>query len=262
VSSEGGPEATLPAGRTQLGKEHRVELEQYSGPLDLLLWLIRQEEVDVHDIPIARILERYLDVVKTLTMFDLDQAGEFLVMASVLMEIKSRSLLPRDEPLDDEELDPRFELVKKLLEYRRFKEASGQLEEMAGEWSLRYPPGRHPELPGAPPDEIPLAEVSLFDLAMAFSRVMSEVGVDRDIAIVYDDIPIERHVEEILDVLAERPRLPFVELFPPESDRMRIAGLFLALLELIRRRRVRAFQREPFAPIELAVREDAPSADA
>ncbi|MHC4470287.1 MAG: segregation and condensation protein A [Planctomycetota bacterium] len=237
-----------------LGRDHRVELEPYSGPLDLLLWLIRQEEVDIHDIPIALILERYLEVVKTLQFLDLDRAGEFLVMASTLMQIKSRSLLPRDEPLDDEELDPRFELVKKLLEYRRFKEVSGSLSERAGEWARRFPPGRAPDVPGVPPDEIPLAEVSLFDLALAFSRVMSEVGVDRDVAIVYDDVPIETHVREILSTLEARQRIPFSELFPRIDDRVRIAGIFLALLELIRRRRVSALQKAPFEPIELLLR--------
>jgi segregation and condensation protein A len=227
----------------ELGREHRVELEPYSGPLDLLLWLIRQEEVSIHDIPIARILERYLDVVKTLQFLDLDRAGEFLVMASTLMAIKSRALLPRDDPLDDDELDPRFELVKKLLEYRRFKEVSSELSGRAGDWAQRYPPGRAPDLPGTPPEEVPLSEVSLFDLALAFSRVMSEVGADRDVAIVYDDVPVETHVREILATLGARRRMPFSELFPREADRMRIAGVFLALLELVRQHRVRAFRR-------------------
>lgn len=234
-----------------LGKDHHVELDPYSGPLDLLLWLIRQEEVDIHDIPIARILDRYLEVLKTLEILDLDQAGEFLVMASLLMQIKSRSLLPRDETLEDEELDPRFELVKKLLEYRKFKEVSEELRERATDWSHRFPPGKAPDDPGRAPEEVPLAEVSLFDLALAFSRVMEEVGTGRDIRIVYDDVPIETHAAEILQTLGARRRMPFVELFPKGADRMWITGVFLALLELLKQRRVRAFQDEPFGTIEV-----------
>ena len=252
MSSESSP----PGEAAGLGKGFRVELDPYSGPLDLLLWLIRQEEVDIHDIPIARILDRYLEVLKTLTLLDLDQAGEFLVMASTLMRIKSRSLLPRDEPLEDEELDPRFELVKMLLEYRKFKEVSGELGERAGRWAKRHPPGRAPDLAGTPLDEMPLGEVSLFDLALAFSQVMEEVGTGRDLRIVYDDVPIETHVREILEKLGSRHRVPFAELFPRSADRMRVTGVFLALLELIRLRRVRAFQDEPFGPIEVEIREE------
>jgi segregation and condensation protein A len=234
-----------------IGKDHRIELERYAGPLDLLLWLIRRDEVDIHDIPIARILEQYLEVLQTLEFLDLDQAGEFLVMATQLMQIKTRSLLPRDEPLEDEELDPRFELVQKLLEYRRFKEVSEDLKLRSSEWALRYGPGRAPERPGTPPDEVPLTDVSLWDLALAFQRVLSEVEVRRPRRIVYDDTPIETHIETVLARLSERSRLPFRELFPGAADRSHIAGIFLAILELIRRRRLRAVQEHPFGPIEV-----------
>ncbi len=241
-----------------LGKDHRVELERYSGPLDLLLYLIRQEEVDIHDIPISRILDRYLEALKELTRVDLDQAGEFLVLASLLMEIKTRSLLPCDEPLEDEELDPRFELVQKLLEYRKFKVVSEELLARAEEWARRFPPSRMPLPPGPPPDEVPLGELSLFELATAFYRMMDEVGAEGPRAIVYDDVPLEVHVEEILGALREREAIPFAELFPATADRIRISGVFLALLELVRRRQVKAVQRRPFGPIEVRLREDAP----
>ena len=243
-----------------IGKDHRVELEKYSGPLDLLLYLIREEEVDVHDIPIARILERYLEVLQHLETLDIDQAGEFLVIASLLMQIKSRSLLPRDDPLEDEELDPRFELVQMLLEYRRFKEASEVLKAKSSEWAHRFAAARGPDLPGPAPDEVPMADVSVWDLAVSFQRLMDEVGVPQEREIVYDDTPVEVHMDEILDTIGRRDRVPFRELFPKQPQRHLVAGLFVALLELIKQRRVRAMQEKAFAPI-LVERRDAEEAE-
>ena len=228
-----------------------MELDRYSGPLDLLLWLIKREEVDIHDIPIALILTRSLEMLQTIQSLDLDQAGEFLVMASVLMEIKTRSLLPREEPFEDEELDPRFELIQKLLEYRRFKEVSEDLRQRSDQWALRFAPGRAPERPGLPPDEVPLADVSVWDLTLAFQQLLAEVEVRRPRAIVYDDVPIEEHMKEVLGIVTGRGRVPFLDLFPPDADRSFVAGVFLAVLELIKQTRVRARQRRPFAPIEI-----------
>ncbi len=236
---------------SSIGKDHRVELERYSGPLELLLFLIREEEVDVHDIPIALILDRYLEVLGTLESLDLDQAGEFLVMASLLMQIKSRSLLPREDPLEDEELDPRFELVQMLLEYRRYKEVSENLRTRAEHWALRFPPGRQPEQAGVPLDEVPLADVSVLDLALAFHDIMKDIGEGRTSEIRYDDVPIETHMEEIVTRLTEIKRIPFAELFSHTTERPRIAGIFLALLELIRQRKVRAWQERPFGRIDV-----------
>jgi segregation and condensation protein A len=239
---------------SSIGKDHRVELERYSGPLELLLWLIHEEEVDIHDIPIARILDRYLEVLQTLEALDLDQAGEFLVMASRLMQIKSRSLLPREDPLEDEDLDPRFELVQMLLEYRKYKEVSENLRSRAEHWALRFPPGRQPEKPGVPLDEVPLEDVSVIDLALAFNEVMRDIGDGRPTEIIYDDTPIETHMEEIVTRLSTIKRLPFADLFTNTCDRPRIAGIFLALLELIRQRRVRARQDRPFGRIDVEFR--------
>jgi segregation and condensation protein A len=239
---------------SSIGKDHHVELERYSGPLELLLFLIREEEVDVHDIPIARILDRYLEVLKTLERIDLDQAGEFLVMASLLMQVKSRSLLPREDPLADEDLDPRFELVQMLLEYRRYKEVSESLRLRAEEWALRFPPGKLPDEPGIPADEVPLADVSVLDLALAFQEVMKDLGDGPANEIRYDDIPVETHMEEIVSRLSRTGRLPFRDLFAGTTERPRIAGIFLALLELIRQRRVRARQERPFGRIDVEFR--------
>jgi len=239
-----------------IGKDHRVDLEKYSGPLDLLLYLIREDEVDIHDIPIAPMLERYLEVLHTLDELDLDQAGEFLVIASLLMEIKSRALLPREDPLEDEELDPRFELVQMLLEYRRFKEASEELRSRSAQWHDRFAAARGPDLPGPAPDEVPIAEVSPFDLAVAFQRLMDEVGSDVPREIIYDDVPVEVHMEGILTTLEARDRVSFIELFERRPDRFIVAGVFIALLELIKQQRVRAVQERPFAPIEVERRTD------
>jgi len=236
---------------SSIGKDHRVELERYSGPLELLLFLIREEEVDVHDIPIALILDRYLEVLGTLESLDLDQAGEFLVMASLLMQVKSRSLLPRDDPLEDEELDPRFELVQMLLEYRRYKEVSENLRCRAEHWALRFPPGKPPEQEGVPMDEVPLGDVSVLDLALAFHDIMRDIGDSTPSEIHYDDVPIETHMEEIVTRLTRLKLLPFQELFGNTTDRPRIAGIFLALLELIKQRKVQARQERPFGPIDV-----------
>jgi len=200
-------------------------------------------------------------VLQTLSSLDIDQAGEFLLIASLLMEIKSRSLLPREDPLEDEELDPRFELVQMLLEYRRFKEASESLRARSAQWRDRYAAARGPDVPGPAPDEIPIAEVSLWDLAVAFQRLMDEVGVDRTREIIYDDVPVEVHMDEILGTLEERERVPFVDLFASRPERHIVAGVFVALLELIRQQKVRAVQERPFATIEI-VRRESGSAEA
>jgi segregation and condensation protein A len=138
-----------------------------------------------------------------------------------------------------------------LLEYRRFKEASEDLRARSESWSARFPPGRAPDLPGPSPEEIPLGDVSLWDLALAFNRLMEEVGADRSSRIVYDDVPVEVHMDGILGTLAEKRRVPFRALFPEHPDRSTIAGVFLALLELIRQLRVRARQEKAFGEIEV-----------
>lgn len=229
--------------------EYRVQLDVFTGPLDLLLYLIRRDEVDIYDIPIARITEQYLEHVHLLEQIDPDAAGDFLVLAATLLELKSRALLPSAPPGGwDESEDARAPLVRQLLDYKRFKDAARSLGSAADERAKRYvrrPAELPPELQG-----VELEEVQVWDLLQAFGRVMTAVGRGPGLhEIRYDDIPIELHAAEILALLERAGPLEFATLFDGEADRMQIVGRFLALLELIRSHRVRAEQAVAFGTI-------------
>ena len=194
--------------------DYRVNLEIYNGPLDLLLYLIRRDELDIHDIPIARITEQYCQYVATLKEIDPDLAGEFLVMAATLLEIKTRMLLPHPEGAEEgqEPFDPRTDLVRQLLEYKVFKDAAGDLRVSAAEQALRFarrPPEMVLEEPGTD-----MEDVQLWDLLEAFSRLLASVGqLDRQREIIYDDTPIELYADDILDRLAREGNLSFSQVF-------------------------------------------------
>ncbi|HSW45538.1 MAG TPA: segregation/condensation protein A [Phycisphaerae bacterium] len=232
-------------------EDYRIQLETYSGPLDLLLYLIRREEVDICDIPIARILEQYLRYVRLLEELDPELVGDFLVMAATLMEIKSRMLLPRnlpDEAEGEDLLDPRADLVRQLLAYRSFREAAGELGRKADLHFRRF--GR-PRVD--PPDDhghVDLEDVQIWDLLQAFNKLMSSVGVKPVVHEVrYDDTPVALHALDISDRLQrEGASMPFSKIFEGRT-RAQMIGLFLALLELIRQRRVRIEQNEGFGEI-------------
>lgn len=234
-----------------MSDNYRVQLDVFSGPLDLLLFLIRREEVDIYDIPIARIAEQYVAYVRTLQQLDPDAVGEFLVLAASLLEIKSRALLPTPPPESGDTLeDPRTPLVKQLLEYKRFKDAARALVSAADERAKKFVrrPGPLPrELEG-----VELEEASVWDLLGAFTRVMTAVGRGPGLHEVrYDDTPIELYQAEILAQLERSGAVRFDSLFADPTDRMQIIGRFLALLELIRARRVRAEQERAFGTIYL-----------
>jgi len=233
--------------------EYRVNLEMYNGPMDLLLYLIRRDEIDIHDIPVARITEQYCAYVETLQQIDPDVAGDFLVMATMLMEIKTRMLLPAPEATDEgeEPFDPRAELVRQLLEYKAFKDAAGDLKAAAAEQALRFPrrPGdlEQPEEPG-----MDLEEVQIWDLVDAFNRIMASIGqAVRETQVIYDDTPIEMHAEDILDRLRRDGNMSFRDIFAGRTSRSEMVGLFLALLELARRRAIYLEQDHAFADIRI-----------
>lgn len=239
--------------------EYKVSLEVYNGPLDLLLYLIRREEVDIYDIPIATITEQYVQYVELLRQLDPEAVSEFLVLAATLMEIKSRMLLPRP-PVDEAEseiVDPRLELVRQLLEYKKFKDAARHLGDAAHEHSLRY--ARAPAEAPRPPDEVDLESVDIWDLFDAFNRLLEQTGQREAVHRVgVDDTPLALHAEDILDSLRRAGGAQkFEEVFIGRT-RPEMIGLFLALLELIRQRRVRASQEEPFGPILLYLLDSAP----
>ena len=232
--------------------DYRVDLEVYNGPLDLLLFLIRREEVDIYDIPIAQITEQYVAYVSLLERLDPNLAGEFLVMAATLMEIKSRTLLPRPPLVEEEEdfTDPRLELVRQLLEYKRYKDAAKSLDAARALQALKFQ--RTPAVPPTEGDEVDLDEVQVWDLFDAFQDLLEATGRrSRKHEILYDDTPIALHAADVLDSLERcEGRQVFEKLFEGRT-KSQLIGLFLALLELIRQRRVRAVQRVEFAPIEL-----------
>lgn len=233
-------------------RDCKVALDVFEGPLDLLLYLIRREEVDIRDIPIVKIADQYIGYLDLMRMLDLDIASEFLVMAATLLHIKSRMLLPPEErPVEEtvEEEDPRGALVKQLLEYKRFKEAAGFLSGKEQEQQSVF--ARYVDrtfLPG--PSDSPLVEVSIFDLISAFSDVLKRfTGDPREIA--EDLYTVTDKIAAITALLSVRPVLRFSELFKDALIRTEVVVTFLALLELIRLKKIQAHQPAPFAEIEI-----------
>lgn len=233
--------------------DYRVQLDAYSGPMDLLLYLIRRDEIDIYDIPISRILDQYLSYVKVLQHLDPELVGEFLVLAATLMEIKSRLLLPKPpaELAGDDMLDPRADLVRQLLAYRTFREAAMQLADKAELHSQRFPRPKV-DVPGE--EEVDLEDVQIWDLLSAFNKLLAAVGrakATHDVK--YDDTPIALHAADLLDRLErEGPTMPFEKVFEGRS-RGEMVGLFLALLELIRQQRVRIQQDRTFGTIVITL---------
>ncbi len=240
--------------------DYKVALDIYNGPLDLLLFLIKREELDIHDIPIARITEQYVAYVALLKEIDPEAVGEFLVLAATLMEIKSRTLLPRPpvvEGEDEDPSDPRFELVRQLLEYKKFKDAARRLEHAADERALRHE--RQPVLPAKAPDEVDLESVDIWSLFEAFNRLLQQTGKAGGFHQVgVDDTPITLHASDIVDSLQRADGCQnFEEIFRGRT-RPEMIGLFLALLELIRQRRIRAVQDRALGPIRIELLDAAP----
>lgn len=230
--------------------DYRVDLDSFRGPLDLLLFLVRRQEVDICDIPIARVADQFLDSLRGGQLVDVDRAGEFLVMAATLMEIKSRTLLPREE-VSAEETDPRMELVKQLVEYKRYKDAAAALELCEESQACRVP--RQPvDVPDAPdPARQPLRSVELWDLLSAFGRILRETLALQPQQVLVDETPMHVYQEQVLAQLASGVRLGLRDLFTPPHTRPRLVGLFLALLELIRGCQIRAEQGDDFGEIWL-----------
>jgi segregation and condensation protein A len=230
--------------------DYLVDLDTFRGPLDLLLYLVKRSEVDICDIPIARITEQYMDYLEGIKVLDVERAGDFIVMAATLMEIKSRMLLPRTEEQGEEAVDPRLELVKQLLEYKKFKDAAALLEERAERQLCRVP--RSPVEPSGPAAEAPLAAVELWDLVSAFGRLMRETLALQPRQIVADETPIHVYMERIMERVEAETRLPFASLFAPPHYRNRLIGLFLATLELIKSKHIFAEQEVSFGQIMIS----------
>ena len=242
--------------------DYRVDLEAYNGPLDLLLFLVRREEVDIQDIPITDILKQYLGYVQLLEALDPNAVGDFLVLAATLMEIKSRMLLPRPpvEEDQDDPLDPRLELVRQLLLYKAFKEAAHSLGGAAAARAARlprHPPGVQPE-----PDQVDLEDAQVWDLLAAFRRLLDQTGQGRAWHdVIYDDTPLALNATDISDFLQREGGSARFEAIFEGRSKGQLIGLFLALLELIHQHRIRAEQEQPFGPIILHLIDSRPLDD-
>lgn len=241
---------------------YQVAIDTFHGPLDLLLYLVKRDEVDILDIPIAKLTEQFLDYLRVVKELDVEAAGDFLVMAATLMVIKSRLLVPVSEEAeaDHDEPDPRKELVKQLLEYRRYKDAAQKLEEAAETHATKVP--RTPEEPSAPGGPQAVRAVELWDLVAAFARLVRETESARPQSVITDDTPQQVYEDYIRDRLRAGGRLRFLDVFTPPHHRARLIGLFLAVLELIRRFEVAVEQPEPFGDIWLSLTEASTPAEA
>lgn len=246
--------------------DYRVMLDIFSGPMDLLLYLIRKDEVDIYDISITKITDQYVKYLEMLSSLDINLAGDFLVTAATLIQMKSAMLLPKADPeqLDDDLGDPRTELIRQLLEYKKFKDAANMLDDANQLQSLRY---SRPDTivehlkPEAEP-ELDLEQVSIWDLMEAFDTIMQATGSHADISHIKDDTPIDLYQIEILHRLQSEGPMSFERIFENKSSRIVMIGLFLALLELIREKLAWFEQASDSSDIYLKALTDEPAQEA
>ncbi len=236
--------------------ELKFRLDVFEGPLDLLLYLLKRDELDILDIPIEHITRQYMDYLNVMTMLDLNIAGEFTVMAATLLMIKSRLLLPEDErpEIEDEEDDPRWELVRQLIEYKKFKEAAGRLaslEQRRGDMFDRA----DMDMLIQPDDGLTLADVSIFQLIAAFNEALKRARNDDFSEIHAETFTVADKIESIIVTLRHHREYHFARLFPESAGRNEVVCTFLALLELIRLRQVRVAQADDFGDILIAMQD-------
>ncbi len=235
--------------------DYEVKLDSFEGPLDLLLHLIKKHEVDIIDIPISLITEQYLESIEMMQMLDLDVAGEFILMAATLMHIKSKMLLPPDETEEgeEEEGDPREELVRRLLEYRKYKEAAQELdgkERLDRDSFLR---GFFEDMDGEEDDAIP--DIGLFDLVEALKEVLKTVSEARVHEVHLEPLSVQEKMVLLCERLQQEGSVTFQALFKKDASRADVIATFLGLLELIKEKTVKAIQGETFGVIRIMANE-------
>ncbi len=243
-----------------INDDYKVSLEVFEGPLDLLLYLIKKDEVDIYDIPIGRITDQYMEYLSLMKVLDLNIAGDFIVMSATLMLIKSRMLLPveeRREQEDEEEDDPRWDLVRQLVEYKKFKDAADYLEVLELHQENVF--GResdHVEL-GAPPD-VDLKDASIFDLITALNDALGKVKEENLHEIFAEEFTVSQKVSYIVENLKIAKRICITDLFCGMQSRQEIVCTFLAVLELIKLNKIAAVQDSHFGEIVVEPREPEP----
>ena len=233
---------------------YKAKLDIFEGPLDLLLFLVKKDRIDIYDIPIAKITQQYLEYLELMKMLDLDIAGEFLVMAATLMHIKSKMLLPpeeKDEMFEEEE-DPREELVRRLLEYKKYKEAAARLQEMYdSSRKIFMHKGTGDKEKIVTEDGSEYFEASLFDLIGAFKKVLNEVPKEAFHEAVKDKHTVRDKVHTIYHLLAKQSKIFFTSLFEDAKNKDEVIVTFLAVLELIKLREIIVVQEDFFSDIEI-----------
>jgi segregation and condensation protein A len=234
--------------------EYKVKFEVFEGPLDLLLYLIKKQEVDIYEVNLTQLATQFIEYIEVMRMLDLEIAGEFLVMASTLMYIKSRELLPVEQQVqaegEEDEEDPRWELIRQLVEYKKFKDAAAQLQTMEQRQENVYRREAPKPVFEAEPDK---PDVSIFDLINAVNTILKRVaqreGERREI--FEDKWSVSEKIEMLVNVISSRPRVKFSELFESATSRIEVVVTFLAMLELIRLKQIVCVQPDHFAEIEI-----------
>lgn len=232
---------------------YKIKLQLFEGPLDLLLYLVRKDHLNIYDIPIAQVTQQYMEYLELMKILDLNVAGEFLVMAATLIQIKSKMLLPApEEEQPPQEDDPRAELIKQLLEYERFKEIAQELRQKETDQQdiFKRPRAFEKDIPEGPLDA-QYFESSIFDLISAFSRALKDTSRDLFYSVIKDEFTVEEKVHAILHDLLLRPSIGLTELFERSRDKVEMIVTFLAVLELVKMKEVVCRQQAPFGPIEM-----------
>jgi segregation and condensation protein A len=229
----------------------KIRLDIFEGPLDLLLYLIKKDHLNIYDIPVTNVVGQYLQFLELMKFLDINIASEYMVMAATLINIKSKTLLPKDPDPEVPEEDPREELVKKLLEYEKFKEAAQFLKEKEKE-RLKYVtrPGAEPQ------DKEVYLEASIFDLISAFKSALKDVPRDIFFEIIKDEFTVEQKIHDLLHLFLVKETVSLDELFSSAKSKLEVVVIFLAILELIRLREIVAVQKVLFGQISIARRQN------
>jgi len=223
----------------------KIRLDIFEGPLDLLLYLIRKNHLNIYDIHVAKVCEQYLQFLELMKLLDINIASEYMVMAATLVNIKSKMLLPKEELLEPQEPDPREELVKRLLEYQKFQEAANYLKDKEKE-RLKYV--SRPPLEQEASSEF-YFEASIFDLINAFKTALKDIPKDIFLEVIKDEFTVEEKIHDILHMILLKEKIPLADFFNSAKSKLEIVVIFLAILELIKLREILAIQKELFSPI-------------
>jgi segregation and condensation protein A len=237
---------------------YKLKLDIFEGPLDLLLYLIKKDEINIYDIPIAKVTEQYLQYLELMKLLNLDIVGDFLVMSATLLQIKSKMLLPQENVApEEEEIDPREDLVRRLLEYKKFKELAEELRQKESTRQNFFTRGMTTPSPEAAEAEGEIYfEASLFDLISAFNQALKDIPRELFYEVIKDEFTVDAKIHDILHLLLDTPHLKLTQFFQNAKNKMEIVATFLAILELIRLKEIVVVQKQVFGEIEVMRNKD------